>query len=225
MFKNFKAVASMATPIAAIDPIILDSIILAAKTKELLKDEYYAGSNDIHDAETVKKILDPILGKIYGVYCTSAGLGDYREFVGSWVKRWNKEDDDLIDFGKTQPKINISMGRYKNYHMPIVLKAYQTITFYVRGDIEEISRLLKANINYLGKKGSQGYGQIKQWGFEETNQDSSLFKDNKLLRPIPVERFPGIEISQSKRVFPVIPPYWRLDNHKLCYMPEDINEG
>jgi len=35
MFKNFKVVAHMRTPIATIEPIILDSIISAAKAKEI----------------------------------------------------------------------------------------------------------------------------------------------------------------------------------------------
>jgi len=113
----------------------------------------------------------------------------------------------------------------KNYHMPIVVKSYKTITFYVRGDLEEVKRLLESYIFYLGKKGSQGFGQIKEWEFEEIDEDWSVWKDEKPMRPVPVseckkqiENMIRRQEPINARQHPIIPPYWRKET-ELCLMP------
>ncbi len=229
MFKNFKAIAHMKTPIAAIDPIILDSIISAAKAKEILGEDFYTGENIAGTREQIESMLDPIIDKQFGVYCTSIGIGDNREHVGSWSKRWDDKNDDIVAFrGRGKERIDIGSGFYKNYHMPLVLKSYKTITFYVRGDMAEIKRLLEKYIFYLGKKGSQGYGQIRRWEFEEIEKDYSLFKKGEIMRPIPAEQCEEYVEQQMRlgkninaRQHPTIPPYWRKET-ELCLMPEGM---
>ncbi len=229
MFKNFKAVAHMKTPIAAIHPIILDAIISAAKAKEILGEQFYSGENITGTEEQIRSMLDPILDTQNGVYCTSIGIGDNREYVGSWSKRWCEKNEDIVNFkGKGKQRVDIGSGHYKNYHMPLVLKSYKTITFYVRGDMQEIQRLLEKYIMYLGKKGSQGYGQILRWEFEEITEDWSIWKDKRAMRPIPAkeckEHFER-KIEEQRNIFvtkhPIIPPYWRTDHIELCLFPEE----
>ena len=109
--------------------------------------------------------------------------------------------------------------------MPLVLKSYKTITFYVSGDMGEIERLLNNYIFYLGKKGSQGYGQIRKWEFEEIEENWSVWKHNKPMRPIPArhcEEYIEIQTKTGEpihaRQHPIIPPYWRKET-ELCLMP------
>lgn len=229
MFENFKVIANMRTPIATIDPIILDSIISAAKAKELLGEKFYTGENIAGEPEDIRKMLDTILDHQQGVYCTSIGIGDNREYVGSWSKRWNEHDEDIVKFrGRGKKRVDIGSGFYKNYHMPIVLKSYKQISFYVRGDKEKISKLLDNYIHYLGKKGSQGYGQIRKWEYEKVDKDYSLWKKNYPMRPIPVTEC-GEEVEKLMRKgelintskHPVIPPYWR-EEKELCIIPGEI---
>lgn len=228
MYKNFKAVAHMKTPIAAIHPIILDAIISAAKAKEILGEQFYSGENIAGTEEQIRSMLDPILDTRNGVYCTSIGIGDNREYVGSWSKRWCDKNEDIVKFrGKGKQRVDIGSGHYKNYHMPLVLKSYKTITFYVRGDMQEVQRLLENYIFYLGKKGSQGYGQILKWEFEEITEDWSIWKDGKAMRPIPAKsckEYFEQKIEEQTNIFvtrhPVIPPYWRTDYIELCLFPE-----
>lgn len=224
MFRNFIATAYMRTPIATIDNVILDSVILSAIMKERLGDEYYKGANQYGTKEEVDEVLSAVLSKQCGVYCTSAGMGDCREFIFSWAKRWDSKNDDIVKFeGRGMERIDIGSGHFKNYHMPLVLKSYNTITFYVQGDMKQIERLLCENIFYLGKKGSQGFGQIKGWDFAETDENYSLWKDGKVMRPIPYERYQDVialyEHQFAVRRYPIIPPYWRQDNIELCIMP------
>lgn len=228
MFRNFKVTAHMQTPVAAIHPIILDAIISAAKAMEILGEEFYSGKNIAGEEHEIRSMMDPILDRKHGVYCTSVGLGDYREFVGSWSKRWDDKNDDIVKFrGKGKKRVDVGAGFYKNYHMPLVLKSYKTVTFYVRGDMDEVKRLLESYIFYIGKKGSQGFGQIRKWEFEEIEEDWSIWKDGRLMRPIPtsecmeeIEKMMEEQLPVNIRQHPVIPPYWRKET-VLCLMPNN----
>lgn len=226
MFRSLKVTADMRTPIATIEPIILDSIISAAKAKDILKDDYYQVNNTHGDYELIRNTLDKILDRKSDVYCTSVGIGDSREFTGSWGKRWTNKDTDVIKWrGRGKKRVDTGRGRYKNYHMPIILKSYKKIVFYVRGDKKEIERLLNTHISYLGKKGSQGYGQVNKWTVEEIEEDYSLWKDNEPMRPIPIKHcneYIENNINEDINIqeHPVIPPYWREDYREMSVMPE-----
>ena len=231
MFKNFKVIAHLGSPLCAIDDIILDSVISAAMYKDLLKDDYYFGSNKYGTKEQIDSMLSAILDKQYGVYCTSYGFGNDRETISSWSKRFDVKNDDLIKFtGKAKHRVDLGAGYFQNYHIPIVLKSVKTLTFYVRGDMERIKYLLENYIFYLGKKPSQGYGEIRYWEFEEIKDNISVLnKENKNMRNIPFNEISDIleqNASTSKnksedftfnlKKMPVIPPYWRPDCKKVC---------
>lgn len=212
----------MKTPIATMDNIILDSIISAAKAKEILKEEFYTGKNICGTIKEVRSMLDEILDREKGVYCTSVGVGINRESISNWTKRWDEKHDDIVEFrGRGKKRLDIGAGFYKNYHMPLNTKSFKTITFYVRGNLDEIKRLLNTYIHYLGKKGSQGFGQIKNWEFKETKENHSIFKGDELMRPIPAtganldSRIENLNIRQHA----IVPPYWRKER-ELCIMPE-----
>lgn len=223
MFNNFKVTAHMASPTAVADFIILDSVIAAAIAKKIYGDEYYSGENIYGSKKEVDKCLSKVLDKEYGVYCTSIGLGDNKEYVSSWCKRWDDIHDDMVKFkGKSRHRVDIGSGIFKSYHMPIILKSYQTITFYVRGNMEKVKELLENFIYYLGKKSSQGYGKVRLWEFNEISKDYSVWKNGEPVRPIPgLECQEYIKLSKDINLqqYAIIPPYWRQDNRKLCVMP------
>lgn len=225
MFKNFKVTAYLGTPICAVDDIILDSIISAALCKELLKDDYYSGSNKYGTKEEVDNMLSKVLDKQYGVYCTSYGFGNDRETISSWSKRFDVKNDELIKFtGKGKKRVDIGAGYFKNYHMPVVLKSVKTLTFYVRGDMERVKHLLENYIFFIGKKASQGYGEIVKWEFEEINKNISVLgENNEIMRNIPCEEiqeilkdklYEGEGFKLDKKA--IIPPYWRPDYREVC---------
>lgn len=227
MFKNFKVIAHLGSPLCAIDDIILDSIIIAAICKDLFKDDYYTGSNKYGTKEQVDEMLSKVLDKQYGVYCTSYGFGNDRETISSWSKRFDVKNDDLIKFtGKAKHRVDLGAGYFKNYHIPVVLKSVKTLTFYVRGDMERIKYLLENYIFYLGKKPSQGYGEVRFWEFEEIEDNISVLdKENKNMRNIPYEEVYDIlkenasnikDFSFNLKKMPVIPPYWRPDYKEVC---------
>lgn len=220
MFKNFKVIMHMKSPVAVIDNIVLDSIISAAKCKELLKDDYYAGNNEYGTKELQDSALGKILDKKYDVYCTSYGFGDNREFLVNWAKKWDSKHDDYVDL-KKKGKIDIGAGHFKNYHMPLIVRSYKTINFYARGDLEQIKYLLENYINFIGKKSAQGYGEVAKYEFEEIKEDYSIINEGKLMRHIPLKYKEMLNLKENKIMEKAtIPPYWRENYRELCIIPE-----
>ena len=169
------------------------------------------------------KILGKIIDKKYRVYCTSYGVGDNKEFLVYWNKRWESKYDSYADLGK-KTKIDIGAGYFKNYHMPLIVHSYKTITFFVRGDLKEIQYLLENYIFFIGKKSAQGYGEIARYEFIETEEDYSIVKNGKLMRHIPIKYKKELNLKESKVMEKaIIPPYWRNDYKELCVIPENFN--
>ncbi|MCD8633496.1 hypothetical protein LSE94_17550 [Clostridioides difficile] len=223
MFTNFKVIMHMSSPVAAIDDIILDSIISAAICKECFSEKYYSGKKKYGTKKEIEKSLDLILDKNMGVYCTSKAIGNNEEFVSFWSKQFNSKDIDFVKEKKRgKPRVSIASGHFKAYNNQINLKSYKTITFYVRGDKEKIKKLLKNNINFVGKKNSQGYGEILKYEFLDCDDNYSIFKDGKLMRPIPFREYMKLEKPIAKenslKELPIIPPYWRSDHKELCIL-------
>lgn len=221
MFTNIRITANMGSPIATIGEIVLDSIIVAALYKEKLGDDYFDGTNKYAEKQELDEMLVDVLDKKQGVYCTSYAIGDNKEFVSKWSKRFCAKNDDLVAYtGKGKQRLDIGAGHFKNYHMPIVVKSYKTVEFYVRGDIEKIKYLLNNYIFAIGKKISQGYGEVLFWEFEEIDEDYSLWKDGKNMRSIPMnECLDLIQCSDNEfntAIVATIPPYWRKDEKELC---------
>lgn len=216
MYKNMMVTMHMAAPVVVSGFLYLDGILAAAVMKEKLGETYF----DMKPDESKLIEVDLPLEKRFGVWCTSIGYGDNREFVGSWTKRWDNKNDDIVNFGnKGKVRVDIACGYFKNYHMPLVIKSYKTITFYARGDVKEVERLLMTYITHIGKKASQGYGEILNFTVEKIAEDYSLVKNGKPTRPIPIDA--DIKFEDDVQLFKhaLLPPYWRTDNLVACYMP------
>lgn len=108
-------------------------------------------------------------------------------------------------------------GKYKNEFYSIERFLVDSITYYVRGDKETIERLLK-KLRFIGKKSSLGWGEVKYISIEETNKDYSIFKDNKLMRNIPLKNsfnFDSSKVSLARLTH----PYWKKEDLKECLVP------
>lgn len=224
MFKNLKITAHMSNHVAASEHLRLDCILSAAKAKELLKDDYFLNPKIAGDKRMIIGTLSEFLkyDEKSGIFHASCGIGDGREFVTSFSKRFNSADDEMINFqGKGKQIIDTSRGFFKSYHKAIITKAYDEIVFYACGDKDEIERLLDVYIHYIGKKTSQGFGAVNFWRVTELHEDFSLMCDGKALRFLPVQHFDK-QITFNReyvRNAALIPPAWRSDCIDLCFMP------
>lgn len=119
--------------------------------------------------------------------------------------------------GTARGKVLNIQGKYKNEFYSIERFLVDSITYYVRGDKDTIEKLLK-KLRFIGKKSSLGWGEIKYISIEETNKDYSIFKDNKLMRNIPLKNsfnFDSPRVSLARLTH----PYWSKENLRECLVP------
>ena len=133
-------------------------------------------------------------------------------------KRWDYQEHHL-EWGKKRAKVNGSEGHFKAYDQPRYDREMQTIHWFCVGDRDKISKLLQPVTN-LGKKRSQGCGQVHKWEVLPFEHDWHLWRGDSLARPMPV----GM-ISQPQNInimnWGWRPPTWLAANKSMCYMPTD----
>jgi CRISPR type IV-associated protein Csf3 len=120
---------------------------------------------------------------------------------------------DMLSFGSRVGKIDISRGRYKNYHIKVYYRHALYIDWYADGDPAAIEKLLQF-CTHLGKKTAQGWGAVLRWQVSEWHEDWSIRggKENRLMRNVPV-RGEGF-------LYGVRPSYWLPKHQFPCKMPE-----
>ena len=133
-------------------------------------------------------------------------------------KRWDYQEHHL-DWGKKRAKVNGSEGHFKAYDLPRYDREMQTIHWFCVGDRDGITELLQPVTN-LGKKRSQGCGQVHKWEVLPFEHDWHLWRGDKLARPMPVNM---IEPPQAINMMQWgwRPPTWLAANKSMCFMPTD----
>lgn len=159
-----------------------------------------------------------------GRYAASCGF--YRQYE-YYIEYWNKRPDFTSGMNgkylEAKGKIDTTAGVLKAYHFPQVIRTISDIEFYGIGTIEKIKDLL-SYIPAVGKKAAAGWGMVKEWIVEPFGEDWSTEGRYGLMRPMPVEEY---ETNEDYKIMQcaIIPPYWKNEKTKLCYIPEVmINE-
>lgn len=223
MFQNLKITAKMRTAVCFSEYLRFDCILSAAKAKELLADKYYLQEKQYSSADTVIETLSKFLkfNEKLGVFHASCAVSD-NEFVTAYSKRWNSGLDRAVKFkGKGRAEIDTARGFFKAYRNPLVYHVMPEIVFYAVGDKAEIERLLQ-NIAYLGKKSSQGCGEVPEWIVEVIDEDMSIFNNGRLMRIVPVLAYVSNEYEVTDNMIveecAVIPPAYRQEKTG-CFVP------
>lgn len=133
-------------------------------------------------------------------------------------KRWDYQELHL-DWGKKRAKVNGSEGHFKAYDKPRYDREMQTIHWFAVGDRDRILELLQPVTN-LGKKRSQGCGQVHKWEVLPFEHDWHLWRGDKLARPMPVGMIPQPQ-SINMMQWGWRPPTWLAANKSMCFMPTD----
>lgn len=133
-------------------------------------------------------------------------------------KRWDYQEHHL-EWGKKRAKVNGSEGHFKAYDLPRYDREMQSIHWFAVGDADKISELLQPVTN-LGKKRSQGCGQVHKWEVLPFEHDWHLWRGDSLARPMPVNM---IEPPQAINMmnWGWRPPTWLAANKSMCFMPTD----
>lgn len=179
---------------------------------------YYLPTEKIID---ISKLKIP-LKKTEDIYHSSVGIysDNLRLYRDKLYKRFTDKQTYKLTKKQQKGKIPINRGHFKDFMINMPMLITDNITFYANGDKNEIKKLL-SNITHLGKKTSIGSGQITKIKIEKIEEDYSFFKDNNVMRPIPVKiKLPIIEGMRFEKQ-PYKPPYWDKNNISMCYVPKN----
>jgi CRISPR type IV-associated protein Csf3 len=219
--ENLKITAEMKTPVASVLPwISLDSILAYAVLADLV-------GPDIQNllgvpAHNMIDIPIPIeeRGSEHRYYAASFGIYTAHESIEKRRKRWDDKHDDLVDFGRRKPKIQLDGLFFKSLDLPAVVRTTNVITFYVKGHSNEIERLLKKYITHVGKLRGHGWGRVSVWKIKSWPGGWSCWWNDQPMRAIPIEdeQLPGLRMEYCG----YRPPYWAPQNQTLCIVPGQI---
>lgn len=158
-----------------------------------------------------------------GVYHTSNPI--YRiNFFGNEFLTKSFDNKLYTEIGKQPFKKNLhnkQSGQFKSWLESYEKSNVDEVVYFVKGDFEIISSLLE-NLRYLGKKPSIGYGKVESIAIDEIDEDYSLVKDNKAMRPLPGINKYKDTVYMAKGYHNLTHPYWERGNESSCYMPERI---
>lgn len=158
----------------------------------------------------------------------AASRGVYTQ-VGQVIEHINKRPnffsaDKIGRLDMEKGLISESVGEYRAYRLPQLVRTVKDgiLEFWAMGHPEEVKSLLDIMFA-VGKKTAIGYGAVQSWEVEECEEDYSLWHpEYGLMRPVEVESEEAKKLDLKE--YPIIrygtkPPYWKLENERLCYVP------
>ena len=140
------------------------------------------------------------------------------ETTDKYRKRWDNHENNL-NWGKRKPQFKTSEGAEKSYDLPLFTRSVTSISWFVDGDKAGIKDLL-STVTHIQKKRSYGNGEIREWEMSITQDDYHLWREGKLMKPIPV-RLVDDKLDNPQMVWGWKSPAWLAANKELCYMPKD----
>lgn len=228
-----KVTAYLSSPIAVYDdwsPSLEAVVMYAILLKAGLADTNPAAEDVKKKSKFIRDNMPIKENGELGYYFCSAPIYNYlSEDTSSYRKRW-EPNNKYINWGKRKASFSGSEGSEKNYDLPLYLRTTPQIEWYCLGDKAKLEKIFP-DISTLGKKRSQGYGQVYKWEAEEISENWSLIKDNKLMKPLPAFVVEKLDIVIDASNFMDImkwgwrPPAWLKENQDLCYMPKLVMRG
>lgn len=218
-YQPLKVVVDVTPPLYITSPWLhLDSILSYLCLREALGELFYTlPSHEKIDTS----LLDLPLQKTSDVYHSSVGIYiNPRLYRDTIYKRFTDKETYHLTRKQQKGRVKINQGHFKDFMINLPILLTSKIIFYCNGDKEEIERLLGYLTN-IGKKTSIGGGKVRKVHVNETSEDYSFFKEDKVMRPIPATM--DIPIAQGMRFEqqPYKPPYWDKNNVTMCIVPEN----
>lgn len=142
----------------------------------------------------------------------AAGLHAQHDLNPSWIKK-----------SRDGTKLHTSIGLKRRRNFGNVLSSYpmhvaEKAFWYCTGDEDRIAELL-SRVFFIGKKRSQGFGEVLRWEIDESDCDGLTDNHGNPLRPIPVSRLEGrkdlVVVDAAWK-----PAYWEPKNRAACYAPK-----
>ena len=234
----YELTIDLGAPVAAEDPFLhLDGVLSRAAGIESIG---FAGLEDLSEDVPPEYFMGemPLEQTIIGdewVWNASAaiiglpGTDDANQTTTTkhWhTKNWRKRFDVVLEHQARRTNINLKTGEFKAYDAALPYTPADELTFYFEGEPDRVTELLERHIPAIGKKRSQGYGQINAISVEETDAESAILQNGVTMRSLPTSfgsRLPE-QVHIEDRT--VRPPYWHQDNKRMAYPPfTDVPES
>lgn len=210
LHEPLKITAGLTSPYVSTDYIFFDALISSAVWQHCMGDSAFNIPENKTDIFHIPLPLKRI-GTKELFYAASIG---FPKQAVEGTARWRKHTDI-----ESKKKIRIGSGEFKRYDMPMPYTSADQIDFYANGNKEEIERLLQY-IPGIGKKRTQGYGNVRSWQVEQSTHDYSVVKDGVPMRPIPVSEATPFGLKcDVEMLFAYFPPYWHHKNLTHVFMP------
>lgn len=197
--------------------IHFDGLISYLCMRDCFGDDFYTLPSDI--VLPVDELSLP-LKKTDDVYHSSVGLFDKAILKKNTIyKRFTDKETYHLTNKQRRGRVKTNQGHFKDFMINLPLVLANQVSFYCNGDKSELERLL-SHLRSVGKKTDIGGGRIKKISITGASEDYSFFKDDNVMRPIPVSmKIPLFEGARIQRQ-PYKPPYWSKSNMSMCYVPK-----
>jgi CRISPR type IV-associated protein Csf3 len=220
--ENLQVDLNFLSPIAYIDDIALDGILSYFSISNIISDLGLCPQSCLPFPDGIQ-IDIPLPFEKRGTekkyWSCSFGIPEkQRTSITKWRKRWDEENDHMVDFGKKAKRVDHKSSHFKAYDMPLVLQDVEKLSFYCFANKEELKRLVQ-QIQFVGKKRTQGFGRIKNYNIFPIKNDWSEKKEGKYTRAIPFQKGnleKGMYGTFKKCGY--YPPYWFYVD--WCYVKE-----
>lgn len=133
-------------------------------------------------------------------------------------------DVSLIKQGKNgQPHRHLGLTRRSDFGN--VMNGYQTVVaeaiqWHAEGDAEQVLELLQ-EVEFIGKKRTAGFGQVRGWQLMESDLDGITDAAGQPLRPVPLERWQGDQ-NALRADAAWRPAYWLPQHRAICAVPKGM---
>jgi CRISPR type IV-associated protein Csf3 len=224
----------LGSPIAASDPYIhLDSFVAYAAGVESVGVDGLAEMEDDDDPTYFESEMPFKTYEVDGEWvwaATAAGIAtpegtdiDERE---RWsTTKWRKHFDHDPVHQIKETHVNTSSGSFKSYNASLPYTGADELTFFFEPkddvDADRVAELIEDHVSGIGKKRSQGFGQIREIEvFDVTgNVESAVYHNSQWLRSVPAKF--GSRVVANTRIErrTTLPPYWHHKNQAMAYPP------
>lgn len=228
----------LGSPIAASDPYIhLDSFVAYAAGVGSIGHD---GLAELEDGGEPLYFEEEMPFKQYQVgdewvwATTAAGIAtadgaDIKERERWSVTKWRAHfDDDPVHQSK-ETHINTSSGSFKSYNAALPYAGTDELTFFFEpatdAEPERVVELIERHVSGIGKKRSQGFGQIRDIEAVDATGtvESAVYHNGRVLRSLPSKFAPIPDPSFRYERRTVRPPYWHAANQAMAVVPfEDV---
>ena len=211
--ERFTITADLVSP-AIISTLTLDGLLGAVLFDELQDDDKAHAAIPLRCADGLyhASIAQPVGAVEFGKHALIAGLRATHDLDLTIVKQ-GKGGQPHRALGLTR---RADFGNVMNGYRTVMA---QSIQWHAEGDAEYALELL-AEIEFIGKKRTAGFGQIRagSWQLAESLLDGITDAFGQPLRPVPLDRWAGdknaCRVDAAWR-----PAYWLPQHRALCAVP------